>query len=852
MFGIDWISTTLQQCVLICYLNFCRQGNINGHADQVHLIESSRKAEIMGKKKESGGNVTLVKKQKVINVEHELLVSERDDLLEAEIGYKRRIEQLEKDADDTLKSFDILYNENKILRAKLDAPDGVGVDSVESYNSVYKDREHLREANRAFKRRIRQLEDAAAEAQKSYNQLYQNHQLVTQKAQLETEFATRSKDEKINEMEQEHEQLTQKLTMFLKEREQYEYRIAEMDKERNELQNKYDVIAEEKHELQLRCDILHADREKLREKVKDLEDKIPDPEIKAKEEQQFLSLQAQLAALQVSNTDASKEIHKLKEEIRVLNKLKKEKVEMIDRASSVIVDEEEEENERQRKERLAEAEFELEETRKRTFALLKENDKLKTDAALLESRAANAELKIKELEEVLVTKNAEIEDLSFLVQGGKSLNEDFLALQEKLKDLSATRQALENELIQEKKMSKLKLMEVNKELEKTQESLNRVEKDKMKSEGDVTKLRNENDTLQKVVDAQALELRNMKSQLEQVQNMLEDKNNKYEEMKKTERESQDELRDARLQLHIVRRELDDIKMEKAGHFGILKKEMETARDERKEETERMREETNRLKEEVKRLKEYEFKITIMDKEIRRLMNRLRMSDRLKKVPKRSADLEAEKSEIKELKKKHRELEKEKMTLLQEKRQWEILKEKYADLQMNNRRLVEENKRVRGDLDGSSFKVDTLEKRFKKLNVKIEEDIPDPRKIQRATYVEKAEKQTHRLTGKKKAEDSKKKNNKIFSLTAIEEESSFKKTVPGALGISSTRGIDAQARKARRRFERKTTRTSEDMAAMRAKPPVLPTVRSDHSLVFGKGYKDLHKNRYRSTSTLELL
>lgn len=808
----------------------------------------------MGKKKGGGENVTVVKRQKVINVEYELLVAERDDLLEAEIGYKRRIEQLEKDASDTLKSFDILYNENKILRAKLDTPEGVGADSVESYNSLYKDREHLREANRAFKRRIRQLEDDAAEAQKSYNQLYQNHQLVTQKAQLETEFATRSKDEKITDMEKEHEELSEKLKMFLKEREQYEYRIAEMDKERNELQNKYDFMAEEKHEFQLRCDILQADREKLKETVKDLEDKVPDPEIKAKEEQQFLSLQAQLAALQVSNTDASKEIHKLKEEIRVLNKLKKEKVEMTDRALSVIVDEDEAENERQRKERLAEVEFELEETRKRGFILLKENDKLKSETALLESRAANAELQVKELEQSLTAKKKEIDDLSVLVRGGQSLNDDYTALQDKLKDLSAARQVLENELIQEKKMAKLKMMEINKDLEKTTETLNTLEKDKMKVDGEVSKLQNENDTLHKVVEAQALELRNMKSQLEQIQNMLEDKNSKYEEMKKTEKENQEELRSTRLQMHIVRRELDDLRMEKSGNFSILKNEMESARDERKEETERMRLETERLKEEVQRLKEYEFKITTMDKEIRRLMNRLRMTERLRKLPKKSIEPDAEKEEMKELKRKQRELEKDKMTLLQEKRQWEILKEKYADLQMNNRRLVEENKRVRGDLDGTSFKVDTLEKRFKKLHVKIDDEIPDPKRIQHATYVEKPEKHKHSLVAKKRAtkENKTKSDFKIFSLTTIEEDSSFKKTVSDSLGISATRGMKASNRRERRKFERKLTRTAEDMAAMRSKKPVLPKVQSDSGLTFGKGYKELHKNRYSHAATLELL
>lgn len=807
----------------------------------------------MGKKTGKSSNVTIVEKANVINVEYQLLVAERDDLLEAEVGYKRRIEQLEKENADTLKSFDILYNENKILRSKLDTPDGVGANSVESYNAVYKDREHMREANRAFKRRIRQLEDDAAEMQKSYNQLYQNHQLVTQKAQLETEFATKARDEKINEMEIEHEEISKRLKMFLKEREQYEYRIAEMDKERNELQNKYDFLAEEKHEFQLRCDVLQADREKLKQTVMDLDEKIPDPEVKAKEEQQFLSLQAQLVALQVSNTDASKEIYKLKEEIRVLTKLKREKVEMIDRASSAIIDEEDEENERQKQERYAETEFELEETRKRSIFLLKENDRLKSETVTLESKVANLELKLKELQEELNAKKTEIDDLSVLVKGGQNLNDDYMALQDKVKDLSATRQALENELIQEKKLSKLKIMELNKELEKTKDTLNKSDKEKMKSEGDNNRLQNENDTLQKVTDAQAYELRNMKAQLEQIQNMLEDKSTKYDDMKKTEKENQEELRSSRLQLHIVRRELDDLRMEKAGNFSILKNEMQAARDERQEETEQMRRETARLKEEVKRLKDYEHKITTMDSEIRRLMNRLRMTERYRKLPKKSAKVEDEKDEVKELRKRQRELEKEKMVLLQEKRQWEILKEKYVDLQKNNRRLVEENKRVRGDLDGSTFKVDTLEKRFKKLNVNIEDNINDKKSLQHATYIEKPfESRRSRVDSQKKELKAKEINElRKPTLKTIEEESTFKGTVSGSLDISKTREMKHTTTKDRRKFERKKTRTSEDIAGMRSKKPILPKL-DKVGLKFGRGYKELHKNRYNPPASLELL
>ncbi|WAQ95454.1 hypothetical protein MAR_028144 [Mya arenaria] len=741
----------------------------------------------MGKQKSQ--NVTLVDKPKVISVDYQLLVAERDDLLESEQGYKRRLEQLEKEAGDTLKSFDVLYNENKILRSKLETPDGAQVDSIESYNTVHKDREHLREANRAFKRRIRQLENDIGEEQAKYNDLYSKNQLVTQKAQLETEFATRARDEKIDDLERDHDEMSEKLKMFLKEREQYEYRIAEMEKERNELQNKYDFLAEEKHEFQLRCDILQADREKLKEKVADIEDKIPDPEIKAKEEQQFLALQAQVAALQVANTDGSKEIHKLHEEIRVLNKLKKDRVEMIDRASSVIVDKEVAERQKIEQEEKDTVTHELEEQKKRAIFVLKENDELKSKNATLEVRLETLEKDNGELRKELNIKQAEIEDLRVHVRGGDSLNEEYLALEERFKDLRAEKNALENELVQEKKMAKLTNMEQKNEIENLKNKLNETEKNNMKNDSDIQRLQIDNSSLNKVTEAQALELRNMKKQLEQIQRLLDDRTEKYEEMKKVEKESQQELRESRITLHVTRHELDNLKLEKAGHFETLRGEMETAKTQRQEETEQMRKETIRLREEVKLLKDYEYKITTMDSEIRRLMNRLRMSDQFIKLPKKVPKKDGEVDEVTDLKRKQRILEREKIQLLQEKKQWEILKERFAELQNKNKRITEENKR-------SSVATKP------KLQAIFENERP--------------------------------------------------KLNQGTVGLSAKRGLKPLASKIHKTYDRKTTKTSLNINEdMRSKKPSLPGLESNE-LKFGKGYADLHKNKYKTNATLGLL
>ena len=791
----------------------------------------------MGKTRSS--NVTIVDNaQRVVNVDFQLLVAERDDLLEAEVGYKNRIERMEKEAAETLHSFDILYNENRILRTKLDRPDGAAGDSVESYNDVFYDREHLREANRAFKRRIRQLEDDTNTDQAKYLELQSKYQLATQKVQLETEFATRARDEKIVVLEKDQDEMDERLNLFLKEREQYEYRIADMDKERNELQNKYDRVTDEKHEYNLRCDVLQEDRERLKQKATDLEDKIPDSEIKAKEEQQYFELQAQVVALQIANTDATKQIHNLNEEIRGCNKPKKEKVEMVNRALSAIVDEEQIVAEMGATKSLDNTILELEELRKRSYYVINENDKLKDDTLLLQRKLESSEANLAELRKELEMKTSQIEETSMQIRGGDRLSEEYLALLEKNKDLIAMNRALENELTQEKKLAKLKYMELGHSLEKYEEKFKQTDKEKMKMDLENKKLLDENSNQTNVIDAQALELRNMKAQIEQTRSMLDEKTRHYDEMKETVTEEHEELQESRINLHVTRHELASLQMEKAGHFYTLQKEMETANSDRKEESEQMRLETIRLREEVQKLKDYEYKITTMDSEIRRLMNRLRMSERFRKMTKKNDRTDEEREEIKGLKKKQKDLEKENNQLVLEKRQWDNLRKKYGDLITNNRRLVEENKRVRGDLDESDFKVDHLEKRYRKMSVKTE-TIKCTSAAQKATYIEKDSTLPMKQTVH------------VKSATP----SMLQASIPATLGVSTKCGIKPVLSRSRRKFERKTTRmsSSRDKSSLRSTKPILPAVASQSSgHHFGKGYRDLHSKKPGKTNHLSLL
>lgn len=788
--------------------------------------------------RQRSSNVTIIERTtKSFSVDYQLLVVERDNLLEAEIGYKKHIEDLEKESAETLRSFDILYNENKILRSKLDTPvDNLAV-SAESYNDVYKDREHLKEANRAYKRKIQQLENDLASEQNRYSELYSKHQLVAQKAHLETVFATKAKDDKINDLEKERSDLQERLKMLLQESEVLKHRMAEMNEEENELKHKYVVIEEANLEFQARCDILQEDREKLKQKVADLETKIPDPGIKAKEEQQFLELQNKVLALQETNTDATKEIYKLNEDIRTLKILKREKVEMVDRALSVIIDEEREAT-RMDADRviLNNTTLELEDMKKRLYRVINENQRLEEVVTSLKNNLADSETAIKDLKKDLDIRSAQIEELSVTVNGAKQLEEEYLAMTEINRTLSTKNQALENELVKEKKVSKLKILELENSLGTAYRNLDENKKAKEKIVEENQKIGEENNYQGKVIEAQTIELRNMKAHLEQIQVMLEEKSLKYDEMKKAEKKTQEQLRESGISLHVTRHELESLKKEKAGHFHLLKKEMENATMERKEESEQMREETLRLQIEVKKLKDYEYKISTMDAEIRRLMNRLRMSERFRKIVKKSDRQENNGEEIRAIKRKLKEMEKENNQLTQEKHQSQILKKKYEDLQKNNRRLAEENGRVREKLDESIFQIGTLEKRIQKINA-TSNGIQSPSEFAKATYIAKPSPKSEKQV-------------------ALVKDRVSSYPVPGTVvGVSNKRGIKPNKSSRSIASEKKTTSTSASRhkGTSKLKKSVLPTLRNGTSdLQFGRSYREIHSNHDGKNVHLSLL
>lgn len=817
--------------------------------------------------------VTLVKKETVINPEMQLLITERDELLDSQKSYQKRIHILETDAADLLRSYDILYNENKILRGKLDSnetADPDGIHNLESYNVIYKDRQYLKEANKALKRKQKQLEDDYSEILKKYNDVNTENKLLQQKAELLEQHTTRANDDKIIDLEKHKKEMEERFVMFLKEREQYVYRISEMDKERNELQNRYDFLLVEKKDLRLKCEILEVDRAKLKETIKDLEEKVPDPVKKAKDEQLLLSLQAQVIALQISNKDANATIENLKKEIHELMKLTSLD-NMVDRSTSVMsMTEEEKAKQNEEQEKQEEILEELKESKQRCKILLKENDGFKMRNIDLESINANLELEKQSLIKDLVEKEKAIKDQSNKLSANAGLDDELESLQDQVKDLTAAKTVLDNELKQEKRIAKEKVRDLDTLLNETKLKLKAAESRSSKLEADRSRLQEEYENLAKSLESQALDIRNLRSRNEQLQNLHEDKNDKYEDLKRKWADASEELRDLKIELNITKQELEQSKLDSKGHIGIINAEMKNVMEDRQGETEHMKQETEKLKKEITQLKHFEHKITTMEAEIRRLMNRLRMAEKYRKIErikvsgKDKVDVDEDKEQIKELRRKVREVEREKMMLLQEQRQWEITKEKYAEVQLANKRLIQENKRVRMEMDNSQYKVGNLETQLKSLNVKVE-DKSEKHAIQLAMYVDRTQSKKDKTKTGNKKDKAKTSIKRLKTIPEKTETEDFGSQLVNEIQDFLTHRRTARLvykPKTRRRVERQTTRTQLDNARMRATKPTLPKLEKEPALPqfhkeserpsTGASYKNLHSTKLKNKGNLSLL
>ena len=189
---------------------------------------------------------------------YEVILAERDSLLETDHVYRKRLKELEAENIQMLTDYDSIYKENQMLREKLERGDET---HIESYQRIYADRQILREAETAYKKRISQLESQAKEMLTNFESLHAENRLLRDKSRkLEDKLNAidRLDDvKKMNELEKKVKQLEKQIRLMGYEKEG-------IQKEKYEIENQMLKLQEDVADLNKRNITLERENEAFR------------------------------------------------------------------------------------------------------------------------------------------------------------------------------------------------------------------------------------------------------------------------------------------------------------------------------------------------------------------------------------------------------------------------------------------------------------------------------------------------------------------------------------------------------------------------------------------------------------
>ena len=164
------------------------------------------------------------------------LKSERESFRQAEIGYKKKILALEEEAESLLKSYQGIYNDNKILRSKLQhGPDATKIKSFrneikrleESLTELRKDNEKQKSETKSIEKELKKSKDENKKLEESL----QNEKKMQENSSAAVVKETKVLQSKVNDLE--------------KKCEEYEFRIKNYEQESDGLLGRYKEL---KHE----------------------------------------------------------------------------------------------------------------------------------------------------------------------------------------------------------------------------------------------------------------------------------------------------------------------------------------------------------------------------------------------------------------------------------------------------------------------------------------------------------------------------------------------------------------------------------------------------------------------------
>ena len=656
----------------------------------------------------------------------------------------------------------------------------------ESYEHIYAERNTLLKSEYTLKKRIKQLEDEANGFLRAIEELTaENRQLRDQLEQLEGGLHVQGKggcnhEEKIIRIEKENAELHAKLIILEKENKQKE----EKEKDTVELRELKQQIIDLQTENQKAFEDnkrLKKDNEVQNKQIQELEKKVADNEAKANE---------------TTKTDKTNE---LTPEQKQINKSLKE---------------------------------------------------YKAKAQSMEKKVDALEYENKELSSALAQKKDELAEVLGVMKNESKFDDEIKELKSKIAKLTKEKKDIEMSGNKEKRIlheqlqdAKLELKGKSNEFDEMKIKLDQLEKENKKVKSEQSAKLKEIESLQE-------EVKRLKEENEELRKKLDDLREKHESLLSETNSANKDIMEAKSELEKFNKELQSIVTEKENQIGKLIQQLDSMKDDRDKERKALKEEKGKLAVESKKAEHYQTESQRLEAELKQVVEKLDESKLKDKQT--SLQLEDRNFEISNLQqqvfelnvkldnnsKRINDLVNEKRAMEEDRREWDVKKDKIDDIESSNRRLVEENKRLRSQLEMTSFvpskePVRALPEKHsgdnKVLEAWVSDKVPVP---QQAMYIQKESNSRRRIH---------------LSTEMQQKRVPYSKSSP----VKNTK--KSEKRKEDVKQTKSPSRSLEDLRKAVTRTPEsehsLPEISKDARLTvgYGSGYREIHANRIRGAT-----
>ena len=673
---------------------------------------------------------------------YEAVYMERDTLLTAEAAYKKRIKQLEDELAQFLKNIEEFREENIRLRTRVDELEG---NNGQSGNTVVINTEvdelkreiaKLKAENTEYKGRMKDYLSKQAHLTARNEELVDENQELRARLEGGTDGDDNSADvtkqsDEITDNE-EMSKLEDELTSVKGQLEQTKSKEDKLTNEVKKLKELEEKKRKEAEDLENEKLNLKKELDNYKETAKSAE-----KEKENAKDAEISELKAQIVKLQTENHGANEESMKMKaenlEQAKYVHSLEKQ----IKSYEKSVTD-------------IETAKLqEIEDVKKRNTKLEQELKSAKKENSGTDEKIKKLESENKTLATQLDQKKTEVAELMTAFKGdhledeNNKLKDELKKLQGEIRSKDADLENVQESLVQmslvnsENKTMKSQLEESNKKLEEavaSNESIKAKMKKSTESESDLKEKLNstkeKNDKLQRELES----FNEAKEQIQETESAIAEKDN---ELAKLKRKCQNYEQDIAKRKKEYEQDFQDLKDELAKEKDDLQRDLDIERGRKKESTARLQRKYDELEEE--KLSE----TSILKKEITDLKRQLGELENAKKAEKEVKELSRE---LRTVYKKYSEIAEEldqknvleqsvfEMTLKTEKmktqlkllekdqREWMIQKDQIDDIENSNKRLTDENIKLKKMLEAKNVpkRIEFLETKQRDADARVQQ------------------------------------------------------------------------------------------------------------------------------------